>query len=128
MPKKAKKAKKVKKVKKARNAKKVKKARNAKKVEELDEKQVAKIAELIADNANRPDIIQCLVGEMGANMRALDQYLKENRTLQGMLNMITRRAKEILSAATEAERKTIVKDIETIAKDGIKMLQNKAKE
>ena len=86
------------------------------------------IDKLIAKNAKSPDIKDHLVGKLHAPTREVEQYLKENRTLQGMLNIITRRAKEILSAATEAERKTIVKDIETIAKNGIRMLQKKARE
>lgn len=92
----------------------------------LNVRQIEKIDELIASNARRPDIIQQLVGGMHADVREVDNYLKENKTLQGMLNTITRRAKEILSAGTEAKRESIVKQIEKLAKDGIRMLQKKA--
>ncbi len=92
----------------------------------LTQKQIAKIDELIASNAKRLDIMNDVVGKMHADAREVEKYLKENKTLQGMLNTITRRAKDILSAGTEADRRTIVNEIETLAKNGIKMLQKKA--
>jgi hypothetical protein len=92
----------------------------------LTKNQTDKIDELITSNAKRPDIVNELVGKMHADAREVDQYLKQNKTLQSMLNTITRGAKEILSAGTEAERKKIVKKIETLAKRAIKLLQRKA--
>lgn len=92
----------------------------------LTKKQIDKIDQLIGSNAKRPDIINDVVGKMHADTRDVDKYLRENKTLQGMLNTITRRAKEILAANSEAERKTIVKEIEGLAKKGIKLLQGKA--
>ena len=92
----------------------------------LAEKQKAKIDELIANNKKRPDIINHLVGKMLADAREVEKYLTDNKTLQGMLNTITRRATDILSAGTEVDRRTIVNEIVALAKNGIKMLQKKA--
>jgi hypothetical protein len=92
----------------------------------LNKKQIAKIDEMIGDNAKRLAIINELVGKLGADAAEVEAYIKENKTLQGMLKTITHRTKDVISAGTEAERKHAAKEIETLAKKAIKVLQGKA--
>lgn len=92
----------------------------------LNDTQTAKIDEMIGNNAKRLDIINELVGKHKADAAEVEAYIKENKTLQGMLKTITHRTKDVISAGTEAERKTASKEIETLSKKAIKILQSKA--
>lgn len=88
--------------------------------------QMKKIDDMIDDNAKKPDIVNALVGGMGADSRQVEEYLKQNKTLQGKLNTITRRAKDTIGASSEKERREIADEIAKIGKGAIKSLQKKA--
>lgn len=92
----------------------------------LNETQIAKIDEMIGNNAKRLDIITELVGKHKADAAEVEAYIKENKTLQGMLKTITHRTKDVIAAGTEQERKAASKEIETLSKKAIKILQSKA--
>lgn len=91
----------------------------------LTEQHIDLIDQMIANNAKRADILTALV-RIDAKHREVEDYLKENSTLQGMLNRMTRRAKAILKAGSEAERRLIVEEIVQIGKTSIRMLQDRA--
>lgn len=55
----------------------------------LSKTQTAKIDEMIGNNAKGSDIIQELVANCGATVRDVSEYLKEHKTLQGMLKTIS---------------------------------------
>lgn len=92
----------------------------------LNGTQIAKIDEMIGNNAKRLDIITELVGKHKADAAEVEAYIKENKTLQGMLKTITHRTKDVIAAGTEEDRKKSAKEIETLSKKAIKILQNKA--
>lgn len=92
----------------------------------LTKKQIDKIDQLIENNRKRPDIVNEVVGKMHADVREVDKYLQENKTLQSMLNVITRKTKAITIAGSETERKTIAKETEGLAKKVIRLLQRRA--
>lgn len=92
----------------------------------LSPSQTKKIDDMIDDNAKKPDIMNELVGKMGADTRLVEEYLKQNKTLQGKLNTITRRAKDTISASSEKERRAIADEIAKLGKEAIKSLQKKA--
>lgn len=94
----------------------------------LSKVQSAKIDEMIGKNAKGIDITQELVANHGATVRDVSEYLKENKTLQGMLKTISHRTKDVAAAGDEASRKKAVKEIETLSKKAIKILQQKAGE
>ena len=94
----------------------------------LTKAQTAQIDVLIGNNKKAIDIIEDMVANHGAKAREVDAYVKENKTLQGMLKTVTHRAKDIASAGTEAERKQLTKEISDISKKAIKILQQKADE
>lgn len=91
----------------------------------LTPEQTKRIDEMIEANAKRADIVYALA-QMQAGTRDVEDYLKENKTLQGMLNTMTRRAKEILPARTEDERRELVAEIVTLGTKAVKLLQRKA--
>lgn len=92
----------------------------------LTQAQTDKIDEMIGNNAKLLDIIDELVGKHKASAAEVEEYIKENKTLQGMLKTISHRTKDVIAAGTEAERKEAAKEIETLAKKAIKILQRKA--
>jgi hypothetical protein len=94
----------------------------------LSKAQTTKIDEMIGNNKKNIDIVQELVGNQSAQARDVSDYLKENKTLQGMLKTISHRSKDVAKAGDEASRKTAVKEIAALSKKAIKILQQKADE
>ena len=92
----------------------------------LTDKQTAKIDDMIANNKKAIDIIQELVANHKANAREVSDYLKQNKTLQGMLKTITHRTKDVTAATDAASRKKAAREIEQLSKKAIKILQQKA--
>ena len=93
----------------------------------LTKAQEATIDDLIFKNWKAIDIIGELVGKHGAVARDVQDYLKDNKTLQGMLKTITHRTKDAARAGDEASRTKAVKEIEALSKKAIKVLQQKDK-
>ena len=83
---------------------------------------------MIGDNKKSMDIVQELVAKQGADVRDVSDYLKENKTLQGMLKTITHRTKDLAAASDQASRAEYAKEVEQLSKKAIKILQTKAKE
>lgn len=81
---------------------------------------------MIARNAKTPDILQELIANHKANAREVSDYLKENKTLQGMLKTISHRTKDVVVAGDESSRKKAAKEIEALSKKAIKILQQRA--
>ncbi len=94
----------------------------------LNKAQKIKIDSMIGDNKKSMDIVQELVAKQGADIRDVNDYLKENKTLQGMLKTITHRTKDLAAAGDEASRAKYAKEVEQLSKKAIKILQTKAKE
>ena len=92
----------------------------------LTKEQTVKIDEMIGNNKKSLDIFTELVGKHGADARDVSDYIKENKTLQGVLKTISHRTKEVAAAGDEASRKKAAKEIQDLAKRAIKMLQQKA--
>ncbi len=92
----------------------------------LNDKQTAKIDDMIANNRKAIDIIQELVANHEANARDVSDYLKQNKTLQGMLKTITHRTKDVTAAGDESSRKKAAREIEQLSKKAIKILQQRA--
>lgn len=91
----------------------------------LTKSQQTAIDELIFKNKKAIDIIDELVRNHGASARDVSDYLKENKTLQGMLKTITHRTKDVAQAGDEASRTKAAKEIEALSKKAIKVLQKK---
>lgn len=91
----------------------------------LTASQKKAIDELIFKNAKGIDIIDTLVRHHNASARDVSAYLKENKTLQGALKTITHRTKDVANAGDAQSRTKAVKEIETLAKKMIKVLQKK---
>lgn len=91
----------------------------------LNKDQESKIDEMIGNNKKEIDIIQELVANHMADAREVSTYVKNNKTLQGMLKTITHRTQDIIKAGDLEGRTKIAKEIETLAKRGIKILQKK---
>lgn len=94
----------------------------------LNKTQKEKIDALIGENKKSMDIVQELVANQGANVRDVNEYLKENKTLQGMLKTITHRTKDLAAAGDATSRAQYAKEVEQLSKKAIKILQTKAKE
>lgn len=94
----------------------------------LSKEQKAAIDKLIGQNKKGADIVQELVANQAAQVRDVQEYLKENKTLQGMLKTITHRASELEAAGDAASRKELAQEVQGLAKKAIKILQTKAKE
>lgn len=94
----------------------------------LSKDQQTAIDSLILKNMKTIDIIGEMVGKHGASARDVQEYLKENKTLQGMLKTITHRAKDVAKAGDEASRTKAVKEIEALSKKAIKVLQQASDE
>ena len=93
---------------------------------QLTKAQTAKIDEMIGNNKKLFAITDELIANHGANSRDVSDYVKENKTLQGMLKTISHRTKDVATAGDEASRKKAAKEIETLSKKAIKILQQKA--
>lgn len=93
----------------------------------LTKAQQASIDELIFKDWKAIDIIGELVGKHRAEARDVQEYLKENKTLQGMLKTITHRTKDAANAGDAASRTKAVKEIESLSKKAIKVLQQRNK-
>jgi hypothetical protein len=94
----------------------------------LNRAQSDRIDALIAQNKKGADILQDLIANHGAEARDVMEYLKENKTLQGMLKTITSRAKQIEAAGDAETRTTLAKEIKSLATKAIKVLQKQAAE
>jgi hypothetical protein len=94
----------------------------------LNQGQKSRIDAMIAQNKKRIDILQDLIAHHDAQARDVSDYLKENKTLQGMLKTITIRAKQIEAAGEAVERKALAKEIKSLASGAIKVLQKQAVE
>ena len=94
----------------------------------LTKDQKSAIDALIFKDWKVIDIIGEMVSKYGANARDVQEYLKENKTLQGMLKTITIRAKDVAKAGDEKSRTAGVKEIEALSKKAIKVLQQKKKD
>lgn len=94
----------------------------------LTKAQKDKIDAMIGANKKSMDIVQDLVANEGAQVREVTDYLKENKTLQGMLKTITHRTKDVTAAGDAATREKHAKEIAQLSKKAIKILQNKAAE
>ena len=94
----------------------------------LNTAQKDKIDAMICNNKKSMDILQELVANQGADVRDVNDYLKENKTLQGMLKTITHRTKDLSTAGDAASRAEIAKEVEKLSKKAIRILQTKAKE
>ncbi len=94
----------------------------------LNQAQINRIDEMIGNNKKELDIIQELVANHQANAREVSTYVKENKTLQGMLKTISHRTKDIAAAGDGETRKAAAKEVEALSKKAIKILQQKAKD
>jgi ribosomal protein L22 len=94
----------------------------------LNKKQQTKIDELISNNKKKSDIIDELVGHHSAKARDVLEYLGENKTLQGIMNSITRRTKDVEGAADLTTRKAAAKEIKDLSKKVIRILQQKSED
>ncbi|WP_265922981.1 hypothetical protein [Cupriavidus nantongensis] len=94
----------------------------------LTKAQKDKIDAMIGQNKKSMDIVQELVAAHGADVRDVMEYLKENKTLQGMLKTITHRTKDLAAAGDAGTREKYAKEVEQLSKKAIKILQTKAKE
>ncbi|KVD27976.1 hypothetical protein WI84_28245 [Burkholderia ubonensis] len=94
----------------------------------LNKAQKEAIDGLIGQNKKGPDIVQELVANQGAQVRDVQEYLKENKTLQGMLKTIAHRTSDLAGAGDAASREKLSKEVQAMAKKAIKILQTKAKE
>jgi len=92
----------------------------------LSESQTSKIDEMIGNNKKALDIIQELVLNHEAEAREVNAYIKENKTLQGMLKTISHRTKDIAAAGDANTRKKAADEVEALSKKAIKILQQKA--
>jgi hypothetical protein len=94
----------------------------------LTDEQAKKVDEMTVANKKTADIVDELVASHGAKSRDVNDYLKENKTLQGMLKTITHRTKDIIGAGVLAERQKLAAEIESLAKKAIKIIQQKSKD
>lgn len=94
----------------------------------LTDKQAKQIDSLIGAGKTKPDIVNDLVRNHNADSRDVSKYLAENRTVQGSLNFITRKAKQIVKdGGDEASRKKLAAEIKTEAERAIRILKTAAK-
>ncbi|NIE82432.1 MULTISPECIES: hypothetical protein [unclassified Burkholderia] len=94
----------------------------------LNKIQKEAIDSLIGQNKKGADIVQELVANRGAQVRDVQEYLKENKTLQGMLKTIAHRTSDLAGAGDAGSREKLSKEVQAMAKKAIKILQTKAKE